>query len=32
MNVKVGIDPLGGAAVHYWQPLISTTKIDATVV
>ena len=21
-GVKIGIDPLGGAAVHYWQPII----------
>ncbi|MDR3527633.1 MAG: phosphoglucomutase (alpha-D-glucose-1,6-bisphosphate-dependent) [Rhizomicrobium sp.] len=31
-GVKIGIDPLGGAAVHYWQPLIEHYKIDATVV
>jgi phosphoglucomutase len=31
-GVKIGIDPLGGAAVHYWQPIIERYKIDATVV
>jgi phosphoglucomutase len=30
-GVKIGIDPLGGAAVHYWQPIIARYKIDATV-
>jgi phosphoglucomutase len=32
VGVRVGIDPLGGAAVQYWQPLIERYKIDATVV
>lgn len=31
-GVKIGIDPLGGAAIHYWQPLIEHYGIDATVV
>jgi phosphoglucomutase len=31
-GVRVGIDPLGGAAVHYWQPIIERYKIAATVV
>jgi phosphoglucomutase len=31
-GVKIGIDPLGGAAVHYWAPLIERYGIDATVV
>ncbi|WP_420131681.1 phosphoglucomutase (alpha-D-glucose-1,6-bisphosphate-dependent) [Rhodopseudomonas sp.] len=31
-GVKLGIDPLGGAAVHYWQPIIERYKIDATIV
>ena len=31
-GVKIGIDPLGGAAVHYWQPLIEHYKLDAKVV
>ena len=21
-GVKIGVDPLGGAAVHYWAPII----------
>jgi phosphoglucomutase len=31
-GVKIGLDPLGGAAVHYWQPIIEHYKINATVV
>jgi phosphoglucomutase len=31
-GVKVGIDPLGGAAVHYWAPLIEHYGINATIV
>jgi phosphoglucomutase len=31
-GVKIGIDPLGGAAVHYWQPLIEHYGINATIV
>jgi phosphoglucomutase len=31
-GVKIGIDPLGGAAVQYWQPLIERYKIAAAVV
>jgi phosphoglucomutase len=31
-GVKIGIGPLGGAAVHYWQPIIEHYKIAATVV
>ena len=31
-GVRIGIDPLGGAAVHYWQPVIQRYKIAATVV
>jgi phosphoglucomutase len=31
-GVKIGIDPLGGAAVRYWQPIIERYKIDATIV
>ncbi|HEY5337020.1 MAG TPA: phosphoglucomutase (alpha-D-glucose-1,6-bisphosphate-dependent) [Rhizomicrobium sp.] len=31
-GVKIGIDPLGGAAVYYWAPIIECYKIDATVV
>ncbi|NVN84876.1 MAG: alpha-D-glucose phosphate-specific phosphoglucomutase [Rhodopseudomonas sp.] len=31
-GVKIGIDPLGGAAVHYWRPIIERYGIDATLV
>ena len=31
-GVKIGIDPLGGAAVRYWAPLIARYGLDATVV
>jgi len=31
-GVKIGIDPLGGAAVHFWEPIIERYKIAATVV
>jgi phosphoglucomutase len=31
-GVRIGIDPLGGAAVHYWQPIIERYGIAATIV
>ncbi len=31
-GVKIGIDPLGGAAVAYWQPVIDRYGLDATIV
>jgi phosphoglucomutase len=31
-GVTVGIDPLGGAAVHFWPAMIERYKINATVV
>jgi len=31
-GVRIGIDPLGGAAVHYWQPLIDHYGINAEIV
>jgi phosphoglucomutase len=31
-GVRIGIDPLGGAAVHYWAPICDRYKIAATVV
>ena len=31
-GVRIGIDPLGGAAVGYWQPIIERYGIAATVV
>ena len=30
--MKIGIDPLGGASVHFWQPIIERYGIAATVV
>ena len=31
-GVKIGIDPLGGASVHFWRPIIDRYGIDATIV
>ena len=31
-GVKIGIDPLGGAAVHYWAPIIERYRLNATIV
>ncbi len=31
-GVKIGIDPLGGAAVPFWHPIVERYGIDATVV
>jgi len=31
-GVKIGIDPLGGAGVHFWQPIIERYGIAATIV
>lgn len=31
-RVKLGVDPLGGAGVHYWPRIIERFGIDATVV
>jgi phosphoglucomutase len=31
-GIRIGIDPLGGAAVHFWQPIIDRYKLSATVV
>jgi phosphoglucomutase len=31
-GVRIGIDPLGGAAVHYWAPIIERYGLSATVV
>jgi len=31
-DVRIGIDPLGGASVRYWQPIIERYRIAATVV
>jgi phosphoglucomutase len=31
-GVKIGIDPLGGAAVHFWQPIAERYGLKATIV
>jgi phosphoglucomutase len=31
-GVKIGIDPLGGAAVGYWEPVVERYGLDITVV
>ena len=31
-GVKIGIDPLGGAGVRYWQPIIARYRLDATII
>jgi phosphoglucomutase len=31
-GVRIGIDPLGGAAVHYWAPIIERYGLAASVV
>ncbi len=31
-GVKIGIDPLGGASVHFWQAIIERYGIAATIV
>ena len=31
-GLKLGVDPLGGAAVHYWEPIVELYGLDITVV
>jgi phosphoglucomutase len=31
-GLKLAVDPLGGAAVHYWEPINAVYKLDITVV
>jgi phosphoglucomutase len=31
-SIHMGVDPLGGAGVHYWKPIAERYKIDLTVV
>ena len=31
-GVKIGIDPLGGAAAAYWQPVVERYGLDITIV
>ncbi len=31
-NIRIGVDPLGGAGVHYWEPIGERYKLNLTVV
>lgn len=31
-KIKIGVDPLGGAGIHYWQPIADHYKINLTVL
>lgn len=31
-NIKMGVDPLGGAGVHYWGPIADRYKLNLTIV
>ena len=31
-GIRIGVDPLGGAAVHYWEPIRTLYGLDITVV
>src|SRR5207249_321951 len=31
-GVKIGVDPLGGSAVHYWEPIADRYGLSLTVV
>jgi phosphoglucomutase len=31
-GLKIGVDPMGGAAVAYWEPIANTYKLDLEVV
>ena len=31
-KIKLGVDPLGGAGVHYWKPIANRFGLDLTVV
>jgi phosphoglucomutase len=31
-GIRIGADPLGGAGVHYWQPIADKYKLNMTVV
>ena len=30
-KIKMGVDPLGGAGVHYWEPIAERYQLDLTV-
>ncbi len=31
-GLRIGVDPLGGAGVHYWQPIADRYRLNLTVV
>jgi phosphoglucomutase len=31
-GLRLAVDPLGGAAVHYWEPINATYKLDIAIV
>ena len=31
-GIRIGVDPLGGAGVHYWEPIAERYKLNLTVV
>ena len=31
-DIRLGVDPLGGAGVHYWEPIAERFKLNLTVV
>jgi phosphoglucomutase len=31
-GLKLGVDPLGGASVHYWDPIVACYGLDVSVV
>ncbi len=31
-NISIGVDPLGGAGVHYWEPIAERYKLNLKVV
>ena len=31
-NIRMGVDPLGGAGVHYWAAIAERYKLNLTVV
>jgi phosphoglucomutase len=31
-NIRIGVDPLGGAGVHYWEPVAERYGLNLTVV
>ena len=31
-KVRIGVDPLGGAGVHYWAAITERWQLDLTVI